>query len=571
MYHSTELENCLRADLPTDAEVITSDLSVRSARKLWLSKSLLKKFQDDISNDADAKCLKVFLECNESCRHYNLRSEVLYSDYVLGEVKSLIDRMFVENGTELLPSLSSFYEQWGIGPGANIDSESYDFYTKIFNSKLSRTSDLLYRLYRYAIVDDPAWISAELTRSARVGNSTVDGSRLTFVPKTREISRTVCTEPTLNMMFQKWVGRCLEDKLRSEFRINLSIQPELNRELARLGSIDGSFGTIDLSSASDRISLNLCREILPRHLYDWVVRARSPIVTIPGGEKIKLDMVSSMGNGYTFPLQTLIFASLVVSCYRILGIKPMYGSNGPANWAVFGDDIIVRSDAYEFVVSCLRMFGAVVNDGKSFNAGNFRESCGGDFYHGQNIRGVYIKSLKHDSLVYSAVNRLIRWSSRDGDLLLNTVSYLMSGLRTKVLTIPYRDGDSEGLKVPRSAAIGTVWCKTTFSVKYRALTRRTKSYRLPEPDELGKIPECRLPGFNYNVHGLTRSFIGGYIRYGRVSIRDDRIETKVRWRYSSSWDWIPVAGKTGLNAQSYRDHDWEIMVILHLSVMDLVA
>lgn len=568
MYHSTELENCLRADLPTDASILTSDLNVRSARKLWLSQSLLKKFQDDINPDADAKCLEKFLLCNEGCKHYNLRSEVLYSDIVLGEMKVLLYNMFVRNGTDLLPSLSRFSEEWGIGPGANIDCESYDFYTKLFNSKLSRTSDLLYRLYRYAIVDDPAWISAELARSAAVGDSTVDGSRLTFVPKTREISRTVCTEPTLNMMFQKWVGRCLEDQLRREFRIDLSMQPELNRELARLGSIDGSFGTIDLSSASDSISLNLCSEILPVHLNDWLVRTRSPIVTLPSGEKIKLEMISSMGNGYTFPLQTLIFATLVVSCYRVLGIKPAYGSRGPANFAVFGDDIIVRSDAYEFVTSCLRMLGFTVNDGKSFNAGNFRESCGGDFYHGQNIRGVYIKSLKCDSLVYSAINRLLRWSSRDGELLLNTVSYLSSGLnRRKMITIPYCDGDSEGLKVPRVAAIGTEWCKSTYSVKYRALVRRTKSFRLPESDDSGKMPECRLPGFRYNVHGLTRSFIGGYIRHGRVTVRDDRFQTKVRWRYTSSWDYIPAADRLTHD----QDYGWETMVILHLSVMDLVA
>lgn len=559
MYNRTELENCLQADLKITEHFITSDMSVTSARKLWLKQSFLKKFQDDVLPDADEKCLKLFLACNSACEAFSLKPRSNYGEEAIGSMIYHLYDSFVRNGTDLYPQLSSFASYCGVGPGANIDAPSYDFYTKVFNSRLSRTSDLLYRLYRYAIVDHAHWFHAELMRGALNGDAIVEGSRLTFVPKTREISRTVCTEPTLNMMFQKWVGSFLELELKSKFKIDLSIQPERNKALARIGSIDGSLATIDLSSASDSISSNLVRAIFPKHFSDILFQTRSPITVLPNGEKVKLHMISSMGNGFTFPLQTLIFASLVVSCYRTLGIKPEYDDHGPTNFAVFGDDIIVRKDAYNFVSECLEDLGFKLNADKSFNTGHFRESCGSDWYRGHNIRGIYIKSLKHVPLVYSAVNRLLRWSASGDIPLFNTVSYLLSGLRRdKILYIPYADGDTEGLKVPRSYAIGTTWCRSTYSVKYRARRNVTTSYGISENDDLAEVNASRLPGFKFNPSGLLNAFLGGYIRHGRISVRSERVnQTKVVWRYSSSWDYIPDAG-------SYRDRSWYTMVGLHL-------
>lgn len=559
---SSELEACLQADIPTREHILTSDMPISSAHKLWLKQSILKKFQDDVLPDADAKCLAKFLESNDSCRAFNLKPRSNAAEEAIGTLKWMLYDVFVKCGTDPYPTLSSFAEGCGLGPGANLNSESYDFYTKLFNSPLSRTSDLLYRHYRYAIIDQPYWFHAELMRGVQCGDVMVDGSRLTFVPKTREISRTVCTEPTLNMMFQKWIGSYLESELKGRFKIDLSYQPEVNRDLAYRGSIDGSFGTIDLSSASDSISCNLCREIFPKSFSDLLFQTRSPLTILPSGEKVKLDMISSMGNGYTFPLQTLIFASLVVACYRVMGIKPQFGKRAPANFAVFGDDIIVRKDAYDFVVECLETLGFRVNVDKSFNVGHFRESCGGDFFRGHNIRGVYIKSLKQDSLVYSAVNRLLRWSARTDLPLFNTVSYLLSGIeKRKILFIPYTDGDDEGLKVPKAYATSTVWCRTTYSTKYRVRKNVPTTYRIGEGDSLDEaVVRTKLPGFKYNPSGLLLTFLGSYIRYGRISVRSDRAKAKVVWRYSSSWDWIPDA-----ESRNYSQGcGWYTMVGLHL-------
>jgi len=473
-----------------------------------------------------------------------------------------------------------------------LDCAEYDFYTKVFNSPLSRTNDRLYSEYRSAVVNNPTWLAAELKRTATCGNSTVVGSRLSFVPKTREISRSICTEPTLNMLFQKGLGSFLESELRRKTRIDLSRQPVLNRKMAQMGSEFGIFGTIDLSSASDSISTGLVKFLLPAYAYRWFELARSPHTIFPDGSVVKLEMISSMGNGFTFPLQTMIFASLVMSCYRVLGIKPGLGRDGPQNFGVFGDDIIVRKEAYGFVVGCLEMCGFTVNDSKSFNTGHFRESCGGDYWKGHDVRGIYIKELTNVSHVYSAVNRIIRWSSRTGILLPKVVTQLYSSIpRNRRWFIPYSDGDAEGIKVPlelfldtRSAFEENLLSRGDTPTKVRSTLLKERASRpnrrrgvgkpLESPGPYNSAPPiryfasvavtksvvvppddkqaCKLSGFQYNGDGLLLALLGGFIRDGRVALRESEgNRAKVRRRYSSSWNWTPTAGLYG------RDFNWE--------------
>jgi len=582
MHTAAELYQNLLDDLQINTRLLTSDLDVETARKVCLAESFFKKYQGDKTADADRLCLDKFLVCNDSCRSFSLSPSRLFHENVINEVKLFFDDIFF-CGPDLKMDLLEISKGFSLGPGANIDCKSYDFYTKLYNSSLTRTSDRLYREYRCALVQSRL-LPAELKRSELCGDSKVVGSRLSFVPKTSEISRSICTEPTLNMLFQKGIGAFLEHELQRKTRINLSKQPILNRKLAKKGSIDGTYGTIDLSSASDSISIELCKQILPDYAFRWLMLARSPCTVIPDGTVVKLDMISSMGNGFTFPLQTLIFASLVVACYRTLGITPIYGSDGPQNFAVFGDDIIVRKDAYAFVIDCLALFGFKTNESKSFNTGYFRESCGGDFFKGHNVRGIYIKELKHELNVYSAINRIIKWSSLSGTFLPRVAQSLFESIpRHKRWVIPPADGDTEGIKVPYAffksyapsyftyllergaswpkiaTAIGKKDRKGAFQLRstgrssklgtmYLAFENRPKLYSLPFDD----AETCKLPGFQYNGAGLLQAFCGGFIRNGKISVRSNEHNCpKVCRRFSSSWDWTPAADHTG------RDFFWE--------------
>lgn len=466
----------LQDDLPKTDHILTSDMDRPSAEALWLRNSFLKKYEDAKNADADSKALELFLRSNERCRVFSLKPQHLFQDVLIEEVKSLFDSYFHDGPVQLL-DLSSIREGFMTGPGASRGVESNNFYTKLFDSNLTGTSERLYRDYRCAIVEWPIWNSAEIARENRIRHTIVEGNRLSFVPKTTAISRTICTEPNLNMLFQKGIGSFLEQTLARRWNIQMSDQQFVNRRMARLGSIDGSFGTIDLSCASDSVSLNLLREILPPYVYRWLIHTRSPTTILPDGRSVELHMVSSMGNAFTFPLQTILFASIVVACYGLMGIPLMDRTSKTMNFGVFGDDIIVTRKSYNFVVKALELFGFEVNADKSFNEGNFRESCGGDYFRGFDIRGVYMKHLSTSADVYSIINRLVRWSARSGIMVHRTVQYLMT--LADFLPVPPDAGDAEGIKIP-CAPPGMPRDKHTGGVIYRYLSARPMSFRLPD-------------------------------------------------------------------------------------------
>lgn len=524
----------LQDDLPKTDSILTSDMSLPSAEALWLRNSFLKKFEGAKNADADPKALELFLRSNERCRLFALKPERLFQDLLIEEVKSLFDSLF-HDGPNLTFDLSAISGGFMTGPGASRGVVSDNFYTKLFDSNLTGTSERLYRDYRCAIVEWPTWNSAEIARENQVGHAIVEGNRLSFVPKTSVISRTICTEPNLNMLFQKGIGSFIEELLARRFKIQLSNQQFVNRRMACRGSVDGSFGTIDLSCASDSVSLKLLEQVLPRYVYQWLIHTRSPFVALPDGKRLELHMVSSMGNAFTFPLQTILFAIIVVASYGILSIPLMDRSSKTMNFGVFGDDIIVTRSSYDFIVKALELFGFEVNVDKSFNTGNFRESCGGDYFRGSDIRGVYMKSLDTSADVYSIINRLVRWSARSGIMLYRTISYLKS--LVDFLPVPPDAGDSEGIKLP-VAPPGMPRDQHTGGVIYRYLSARPMSFRLPTgPDELRRYPSLsgKRGVISFNPDGLLTSFVGGFIRNERISVRSDRVRFKIRRRVTPRW------------------------------------
>jgi hypothetical protein len=524
----------LQDDLPKTDHILTSDMDLPSAQALWLRNSFLKKFEGAKAEDADSKALKLFLRSNERCRTFALKPERLFEDVLIEEVKSLFDSYF-HDGPNLTLDLSTISGGFVTGPGASQGAVSDNFYTKLFDSNLTGTSERLYRDYRCAIAEWPTWNLAENARENMNRHAIVEGNRLSFVPKTSVISRTICTEPNLNMLFQQGIGSFLEEHLERRWKHSMADQQFINRRLARLGSIDGSFGTIDLSCASDSVSLNLLREILPPYVYRWLCKTRSPIVVLPDGSRLELHMVSSMGNAFTFPLQTILFASIVVASYGILGIPLKDHSSKTMNFGVFGDDIIVVRKSYNFIVRALELFGFEVNVDKSFNTGNFRESCGGDYLHGFDIRGVYMKHLSTSADVYSIINRLVRWSARSGIMLYRTVGYLMT--LADFLPVPADAGDAEGIKVP-VAPPGMPRDKNTGGIIYRYLSSKPLSFRVPtSSDELRRYPisRGRRREIFFNPDGLLTSVVGGFIRDGRIMVRSDRARFKIRRRVTSCW------------------------------------
>jgi hypothetical protein len=518
------LYNRLLADLDlqswTGDSLMSSDMGYIRAASQSLATSFYKKLcPRGNSRDADTNALIKFKAINarlperfEFCAESEVES--CFWDYFRSNLNACVGPHESIGAFDL----DSIREGMMAGPGAAQKADSSTLLSKLFESPMSYTNPFLVPYYRAALAETGFWADAEMRRNQKYGFVRVEGGKLFFAPKNAEISRTCCTEANMNMLVQKSIGTFLEFRLGWYFGISLDTQPDRNRELARLGSIDGSFGTIDLTSASDSMILDMLQQALDRSFLKTMMWAsRSEVATLPSGETVKLNMISTMGNGFTFPLQTIVFASAVRSVYQLMGFP---SDCSRTQFGVFGDDIIVRREAYEFLCRMLRKLGFEVNTGKSFNSGPFRESCGHDYYLGHNVRGVYVKSLECPQQVYSLINRLNRWTAYHGIPLTQTISLLLSWIRD--IRVPPSEADDAGIHVPFKATTPVLTPQYWF--KYRAYRRRVKRLTLAEPD---------ADGSTVNQDGFAVTVMSGHTRRRDVSLTStDDSAWKHDWAFS---------------------------------------
>lgn len=518
-------------------------ITVRQFAFQSLRKSFLKKFHNkETDSKRDNAALAKFESVNEACKAYHedvtAVDELLWT--AIGEAKSFIDRFCHPEGLPLL-TLATIERGMAFGRGANIGAKSGDPYGKLAISRLTYTDPALLVLFKHTLDGRKLWAEQESYRSKNYPTAEVQGSKLSFVPKSNEISRTICTEPILNMFFQKGIGYVLEKRLHEVSGIDLSSQPEKNRSLCRIGSLTGRFGTIDLSSASDSMSNSLVKQWFPDHIVRWLELTRCKKTTLPDGRQLDLHMVSSMGNAFTFPLQTIFFTSLVVGAYRALDRKIEYPrGHAIGNFAVFGDDIIVLQEAYNLLIKMLSFTGFSVNYDKSFNEGLFRESCGHDYYCGHNVRGVYLKKLLDDQDCYSAFNRLAFWSAKHGVYLDHSLRYLLDKVSKKIF-VPLHEDDEAGFKVPACYVRHLFKRSSRYQGGhlYEAAIRKPNMVRLPvSQDDLKAISRLKrvIPGWSYNPAGLLLLLLHGSISGGHLTLRLESSKTVYRKRFSPCWD-----------------------------------
>jgi hypothetical protein len=176
-------------------------------------------------------------------------------------------------------------------------------------------------------------------------------NRIETVPKSWKTDRTIACEPEGNTFLQLAGDSYIKRKLRG-IGVNLSDQTR-NQSWAREGSIGGHLATIDLSMASDTLSYNLVAWLLPYPWLKFFSDVRSPLGKLKDGTKIPYAKFSSMGNGATFTIETLIFAA---ACDAV----------GASEYTVYGDDIILSSDRSHDLLQLLRFMGFMPNWDKSY-------------------------------------------------------------------------------------------------------------------------------------------------------------------------------------------------------------
>lgn len=552
-----------------NASSVTDDLSHEQVAIISLRNSFLKKYEPSGDNkDAERAAFDLFVESNTRCMSWTPNEQAPGYDTMLRARDRLALRLSVlDNMQRPKVSLGSCLNNLRPGPGSSIGTKYSDFVGKLFNSKLTTYDPALWHFYRD---NSPTmWKTAELFRQSQYGScEVVASSNMTFAKKNFDIARVINTEASLEMLFQLALGSQIEELLYEWFHIHLSKQPTINKALARVGSIDGSFATIDLKSASDLISLAFMEWFLPPRLFKTLTSVRAKSIKLEDGSALELFTFSTMGNGFTFPLQTLVFASIVEAVYLDREL-PVYNKAQVPAFSVFGDDIICVSTAFDSVVETLGWCGFTVNLNKSFNRGRFRESCGGDFFKGRNVRGVYLRKLSHETHFFSIFNRISRWSATHGIDCTACLDYILSHIHHKWY-VPFDVSDGAGIKVPSSLCKPTERGGLSFYTHYepKALTISTRRYE----HNPWALSIAMLGGYIQGTGQASSSLTegNGALKYhsvfkpmpekvpvGSLTLRsrpDGPPNVRRERSFTPSWDWIPQKDLTTLDYMfAFRD------------------
>lgn len=311
-----------------------------------------------------------------------------------------------------IPSLDELQFAFGPGANTNVNGRCANPRAKL-SASLVCSSNLAPTVAEF-LSEVPQWCASHAVSESEDSytvNVTVHPGKVMFVPKNAKTNRSIVVEPLLNSFFQKGFGSYIRRRLK-RFNVNLRDQ-SFNQRAALKGSIDGSLATVDLSMASDCIARNLVFDLLP---YDWaelldrlctssVILPLSVDVTElpvpPSGGVYSLQKFSSMGNGFTFELESMIFYALAYSTCKHLGLDA-------STVLTYGDDIIIPVGAAPLLEEVLSECGFALNQAKSYSSGNFRESCGADYYSGFDIRPFYQKTLISERTLYTMHNWFIR-------------------------------------------------------------------------------------------------------------------------------------------------------------------
>jgi hypothetical protein len=272
-------------------------------------------------------------------------------------------------------------------------------------------------------------------------------NRLEVVPKSYKTHRTIACEPEGNLFLQLAFDEYAKSRLR--FRGQDLRDQTKNQRLAKEGSITGKYATIDLSMASDCLSYNTVAWLLPEPWFRYLSDCRSRFYhgAFGKGEYAKF---SSMGNGATFSLETLVFCS----CAYAVGSK---------EFSVYGDDIIIESELTDDLLRLLSFIGFKVNTEKSFWEGPFRESCGKDYWEGTLVTPQYLRDGGEQKTVLSHnVNVLASIAKPFGELW----KYLRQFITDEnLLLVPHSESSIDGVWIDPH------WC-------YEARILRSRHSRL---------------------------------------------------------------------------------------------
>jgi hypothetical protein len=321
-------------------------------------------------------------DISDEIRDYVLFEEDLrqrtYDEDLLTELQEIVAHWF-RNLT-----LSLEYPKGHFGPGATAELGRTTTLEKAkkFLADPS-TVDLLCSVYyreRVEMFPYSAWTESPL------GAESSRTNRIIFVPKNALKHRIISAEPT----WLTWAQQILKESMynyieRSPEMFSWFSNQEASRKLALQGSIDGSYATIDFSSASDSITVPIVDKVFARtELHEPLMRTRSTQGILPDDTIVRLTKFAPMGSATCFAVMDTIFLSICELSVR--RTKNRKGRNG--DYVVYGDDVVIRTEFLPAFGSICESLKLEINQDKSFTSQTgrkYREACGIECCDGRDV------------------------------------------------------------------------------------------------------------------------------------------------------------------------------------------
>lgn len=215
----------------------------------------------------------------------------------------------------------------------------------------------------------------------------VPTASLKLVPKDARGPRIISAEPVENQWAQQGIRGYMYERVHANpltsGHVNFTDQ-SVNRTMAYAASVTRNWATLDLKEASDRVTCDLVERVfskVPTLLRDFVA-TRSEVTQLPSGRVLRLAKFAPMGSALCFPVLATVIWSIIVASFVELGwtldqaIQLVY---------IYGDDVIVPSSVAEYATAALERYLLLVNRDKSFVFSRFAESCGGDYFDGNDV------------------------------------------------------------------------------------------------------------------------------------------------------------------------------------------
>lgn len=234
---------------------------------------------------------------------------------------------------------------------------------------------------------------------------------LVDVPKSYKSYRLISPNTLIGSYYTYGLGSVMVAALRQE-GLDIRKLQSRHRKLAKIASQDRRLVTADMSSASESFLWSLIAALVPRKWLRALNRGRIRSYS-KDGSTYHYASFMAMGIGFTFPLQTLLFYAICQACCALSNVK--------GTISVYGDDLIYPRRAHKFISTILTDLGMKLNFDKTFVESNFRESCGGDYHHGVDVRPFSpegssrrLGRSKYEAWLYQLINGLSeRWSPEE--------------------------------------------------------------------------------------------------------------------------------------------------------------